>query len=134
MASTDIFAHPSNLKYGENLYWRSGRTPSCQNALDMWYNEIKWHNFAKPYFSAQTGHFTQMVWKSSRYLGCASAKSRRTGRVYIAVSSATCAREISVCLSGRCIRINKHHVRHGERVMSRSGLAACDAVRGECNG
>jgi len=84
MAATDIFAHPPRLQYGENLYWRSGRVPSCQNALDMWYNEVKWYNYAHGGFSPATGHFTQMVWKSSRYVGCASAKSKRTGRIYIA--------------------------------------------------
>ncbi|KAI1282116.1 Golgi-associated plant pathogenesis-related protein 1 [Halotydeus destructor] len=84
MAATDIFAHPSNLQYGENLYWRSGRVPSCASALDMWYREIKWYNFPKGKFSHKTGHFTQMVWKDTRYLGCASAKSKRTGRIYIA--------------------------------------------------
>lgn len=87
MAKTDVFAHPKNLPYGENLYWRSGRAPSCSNALTMWYNEIKYHSFAKPYFSPKTGHFTQMIWRDSRYLGCASAKSPKSGRIYIAVSS-----------------------------------------------
>jgi len=84
MASTDIFAHPSNLPYGENLYWRSGRVPSCTNALDMWYREVDYYNFRRGNFSPKTGHFTQMIWKDSRYVGCASAKSRRSGRIYIA--------------------------------------------------
>ena len=86
MAQTDIFAHPHRLIYGENLYWKSGRVPSCQNALDMWYRESKWYNYGSGSFSPSTGHFTQMVWANSQYLGCASAKSRKSGRIYIAVS------------------------------------------------
>ena len=73
------------MPYGENLYWKSGRIPTCKNALDMWYNEIKWYDFSRGGFSHATGHFTQMVWKSTRYIGCASAKSKNTGRIYIAV-------------------------------------------------
>ena len=86
MAKTDIFAHPSYLPYGENLYWKSGRVPSCDSALKMWYNENKYYNYKSGQFSPSTGHFTQMIWKGTHYVGCASAKSRRTGRIYIAVS------------------------------------------------
>jgi len=84
MAMTDIFAHPPNLPYGENLYWKSGRVPTCKNALDNWYKEYKLYNFRSGGFSPATGHFTQMIWRDSQYLGCASAKSKRTGRIYIA--------------------------------------------------
>lgn len=88
MAQTDIFAHPSRLPYGENLYWKSGRVPSCKNALEMWYREKKLYNYSTGKFSPSTGHFTQMIWASSQYVGCASAKSRRSGRIYIAVRTA----------------------------------------------
>lgn len=87
MAQTDIFAHPKRLPYGENLYWKSGRVPSCKNALDMWYREKKHYNYSAGNFSPATGHFTQMVWAGSQYVGCASAKSRKSGRIYIAVST-----------------------------------------------
>ena len=87
MASTDIFAHPRNLPFGENLYWRSGRSATCSSALGMWYNEDKWYNYERGNFSPSTGHFTQMIWKATRYVGCASARSSRSGRTYIAVSS-----------------------------------------------
>lgn len=84
MAKTDIFAHPAKLKYGENLYWRSGRTPTCGDAVIAWYNEIALYNFDQPKFSPKTGHFTQLVWRESKKIGCAAAQSPRTKRVYIA--------------------------------------------------
>lgn len=86
MAKTDIFAHPNNLPFGENLYWRSGRSATCPAALRMWYNEDRLYNYERGSFSPATGHFTQMIWKGTRYVGCASARSSRTGRMYIAVS------------------------------------------------
>ena len=35
----------------------------------MWYNEIKSYNYAKSGFSGATGHFTQLVWKSTTSVG-----------------------------------------------------------------
>ncbi len=37
------------------------------------YNEIEDYDFDNPRFSFKTGHFTQMVWKSSRKLGIGTA-------------------------------------------------------------
>ena len=55
--------HRPNNKYGENIYWMSGGKVSGTMAVDAWYNEVGKYNFAKPGFSMQTGHFTQVVWK-----------------------------------------------------------------------
>uniref|UniRef100_T1KLV2 SCP domain-containing protein n=2 Tax=Tetranychus urticae TaxID=32264 RepID=T1KLV2_TETUR len=84
MAATDIFAHPRHLPYGENLYYVWGAVPSCKSAVDAWYNEIRHFNYRWPTFSPATGHFTQVVWRGTRRVGCAAAQSRRTRRIYIA--------------------------------------------------
>ncbi|XP_074593102.1 Golgi-associated plant pathogenesis-related protein 1-like [Brevipalpus obovatus] len=84
MAQTDIFAHPKKLKYGENLYWRSGNVPTCENAVLAWYNEISLYNYDFPRFSPKTGHFSQLVWRESKKIGCAAAESPKSGRIYIA--------------------------------------------------
>ena len=47
--------------------------------VDDWYSEIASYNYAKPGFSMDTGHFTQVVWKDSLEIGCGSAKSKRGG-------------------------------------------------------
>lgn len=53
--------------YGENL--AIGYSPV--GSVDAWYDEIKDYNYANPGFSESTGHFTQVVWKSSTKVGCA---------------------------------------------------------------
>lgn len=60
------FKH-SHGGYGENL---AAGFPSAATAIQAWYGE---HKFYRGGYSSATGHFTQMVWKSSRKLGCAIA-------------------------------------------------------------
>lgn len=58
---------------GENLYagYYMGSSSSVGNdAVDLWYSESKNYDFNNPGFGMNTGHFTQVVWKSSLKLGC----------------------------------------------------------------
>ncbi len=55
---------------GENLALWSGTTRPASAAAQMWYDEIKDYNYARPGFSGATGHFTQVIWNESRELGC----------------------------------------------------------------
>jgi uncharacterized protein YkwD len=61
------FEH-SGGPYGENLAIGYG-TPT--QAVSAWGDERAEYNFNKPGFSSATGHFTQMVWKDTRQVGCA---------------------------------------------------------------
>ena len=66
-------SHSSNRFHGEwmgeNLAYTYGQTISGETPTNMWYNEVKNYNFKKPGFSANTGHFTQVVWKASKEFG-----------------------------------------------------------------
>ena len=70
--------HSSN-KYkgeslGENLYMSYGGI-SGEQASNSWYNEIDNYDFSSHSSSngKATGHFTQLVWKDSKEIGCGAA-------------------------------------------------------------
>ena len=44
--------------------------PNLTGAIEAWGNERIYYNYNKPGFSEETGHFTQLVWKSTRTVGC----------------------------------------------------------------
>lgn len=66
------FKHDPNRSWGENLYATWYTLPPnpkdiAREAVRMWYDEVKDYNWTNPRFS----HFTQVVWKDSKYVGCA---------------------------------------------------------------
>jgi uncharacterized protein YkwD len=60
------FAH-SGGPYGENLALGCSDATSC---VQMWGDERRLYNYDDPSFSHETGHFTQLVWKSTTTVGC----------------------------------------------------------------
>lgn len=93
MAASGSFQHSSASQRnnaGENLYVSYTTANSvaaatlANQAVTGWYNEVSSYNYANPVFSMQTGHFTQVVWRSSTELGCGSARGTATlsGRTY----------------------------------------------------
>lgn len=79
IARSDQMKHRQPNKYGENIFWMSGGAVTGEMVTNSWYGEIKDYNFARPGFGMSTGHFTQVVWKGSKEIGCGVAKSRRGG-------------------------------------------------------
>ncbi|CAK7896067.1 repressed by EFG1 protein 1 [[Candida] anglica] len=65
--------------YGENLAagYVGGADP-----VTAWYDEISQYDFSNPGFTEATGHFTQVVWKSSSTLGCAKVSCGNAWRQY----------------------------------------------------
>ena len=80
LASTERFKHsPTNL--GENLamYLNDSEDDDTffNKAVNSWYSEIDLYDFNNPGFSISTGHFTQVIWKSSKMIGSGIARSSR---------------------------------------------------------
>ena len=75
-ASIDSMQHSNNKKYGENLYYCGSSSGECvtgKKASEMWYDEVKDYDFDNPRYIKGTGHFTQLVWKGSKQIGCGAA-------------------------------------------------------------
>lgn len=79
LVTIDKMEHRPDNKFGENVFWVGASSPIkvddalARRAVDAWYNEITDYNFNNPGFSMGTGHFTQVVWKSSKSVGCGCA-------------------------------------------------------------
>jgi len=69
-----------SAQLGENLAKSSGYplAGACDRAITSWYNEINEYNFNNPGFSGATGHFTQVVWKSTTKVGVGIATNGQT--------------------------------------------------------
>ena len=72
----------SSGKYGENLAMIMGGTLTAEQVAAMWYDEVALYNFAKPGFSMQAGHFTQVVWRGTSTVGCGKA-SCGNGEIWV---------------------------------------------------
>ncbi|XP_060766785.1 Golgi-associated plant pathogenesis-related protein 1 isoform X2 [Neoarius graeffei] len=80
LLSTKCLQH-SNTNNGENLYYFQSSVPkklTGEEPVDSWYNEIKDYDFAAPGFQSNTGHFTQVVWKSTEEVGVGLATDGKT--------------------------------------------------------
>ena len=80
-----LLNHSGFPSYGENLAvsplpkWGSNAKPppgggfpctaAVLSAVDRWYAEGAAYDYASPGYSDATGHFTQLVWASTRFAG-----------------------------------------------------------------
>ena len=73
-ASQCAFQHSSpDGAYGENLYASTGVQDPVADSVAQWAAEESSYSFAGGQFSEATGHFTQVVWKGTKHLGCGIA-------------------------------------------------------------
>jgi uncharacterized protein YkwD len=74
--------HGPHGRFGENLAWGTNRTAS--SAVHDWYLEVGKYNYGKPGFAHGIGHFTQMIWKNSKQIGCGVTRCNgRVGRLWV---------------------------------------------------
>jgi uncharacterized protein YkwD len=86
LATNGLFQHSTASQRnngGENLYvfYTTGSidaTNLASKAVTSWYNEVSKYDYNNPGFSSATGHFTQVVWKSTTQLGCGAARGTKT--------------------------------------------------------
>jgi len=87
LAATNRFDHKPNNDYGENLYsqWATSANADCsaQRAVESWYDECKGYSYSSEPLSLGYGHFTQLVWRSTKRIGMGKAKTRDGKRTII---------------------------------------------------
>jgi uncharacterized protein YkwD len=69
------FGH-SGGQYGENLAAGTTGMMGPEAVVQMWYEEVKDYKFPDGGFSMQTGHFTQVVWRGTRQVGCGKSQCK----------------------------------------------------------
>ncbi|GIY39364.1 golgi-associated plant pathogenesis-related protein 1 [Caerostris darwini] len=90
ISAEDHFHHSNHPQYGENLfvtYMSNSSLPSVtgQQVVESWYSEqtyYPFHDHVTRDVISKAGHFTQLIWSSSRELGVGRAVSRNN-RVYV---------------------------------------------------
>lgn len=63
----------SNGEYGENIFWGSGSGWTAAQAAAAWVSERRGYNYWSNTcaYGADCGHYTQIVWRGTRRVGCA---------------------------------------------------------------
>merc|ERR1712168_22978 len=81
-AAAGRMAHtpPELQKYGENLSYGMGLLPNGKKIVQHWYSEISLY---PGYYTSDSGHFSQVIWKNSKKLGVGLAKK---GNEYFAAA------------------------------------------------
>jgi len=73
LLGTNYLSHRPSNHYGENLYSISGGTVTPGQVVAAWADEVRGYD---PYSGAcrgVCGHYTQIVWRATRAVGCAVA-------------------------------------------------------------
>ncbi|CAH1407369.1 unnamed protein product [Nezara viridula] len=77
-ANKCIYKHDAGKQEGtgENIAWKASyknNVASVKELIAQWYDEIQYYNYLDLSNIKRTGHFTQMIWATSKYIGCGLA-------------------------------------------------------------
>lgn len=75
--ATGDFSHSPGNRYGENIYMAEGERTAPAGVVQAWADEIRDYNYRTNGCSDECGHYTQIVWASTRAVGCAVAAGGR---------------------------------------------------------
>ncbi len=76
LIATGEFAHSRNPRYGENLFEISGRSATAYDVVSAWTSEAKNYDYRNNTCSGTCGHYTQVIWRDTKLLGCGVARNR----------------------------------------------------------
>ena len=76
LLATGAFEHRPGNRYGENLYMITGGYASPAQVMSAWAGESRDYNIRTNTCSGMCGHYTQVVWRTTRSVGCAAVSGR----------------------------------------------------------
>ncbi len=71
------FSPRRNQPYGQNLFEISGGLATPYEVVSAWAAESRNYDYRTNTCSGRCGHYTQVVWRDSRLVGCGVARSRQ---------------------------------------------------------
>jgi len=72
------FVHRRNSPYGENLYEITGARTTPAEVVNQLASESKNYRYESNSCRGVCGHYTQIVWRDTRRVGCAVARDAKT--------------------------------------------------------
>ena len=85
LSANNLRQHRSNPPYGENIAYASGKMMSSAEVVALWGNEVNDYNYATNTCAdgKVCGHYTQVVWRDSRKIGCGMARTADSKEVWV---------------------------------------------------
>jgi uncharacterized protein YkwD len=74
LIETGTFAPRRDRIFGENLFEVMGGSSTPAEVVSAWASEVANYNHATNSCTARCGHYTQVVWRSTKLVGCAVAR------------------------------------------------------------
>ena len=71
------FLHRAKSPYGENLFAIHGASATPEEVVDAWASESRDYDYRSNRCSKMCGHYTQLVWVSTKQVGCGVARNSR---------------------------------------------------------
>jgi pathogenesis-related protein 1 len=68
------FQHRPHPRYGENLFEVDGASVSPAEVVSDWMSESRGYNYNSNKCHGVCGHYTQIVWRDTKEVGCAIAR------------------------------------------------------------
>jgi len=74
LLSTGRFEHQKGPAYGENLFEARGAVASAARVVIAWASESANYDYRNNACRGTCGHYTQIVWRDTREVGCADGR------------------------------------------------------------
>jgi pathogenesis-related protein 1 len=74
LLTRQLLVHQKKSKFGENLYELVGARAKPEDVVKVWTSEAVDYDYKTNRCRTACGHYTQVIWRDTRELGCAVAR------------------------------------------------------------